>query len=329
MAKNSKLNDIARSLNLLPYFQAHPGRTVFEAARDLGEDVSDIVNDLHRLHCTGPGEYPDELVDLQASYTEVQILNNQGLNRPLRLTAAEAAALLLTLEALESTPGLVDDPKAVVSAAAKLRKATGGESPVADVTPESYANGTAAAPEVFSRLKNALHKGTSVKFSYQSVNNEIPSQPQVAPLHIFRLDDILYLKAWNPTSDGGVGAIRTYRLDRMSDIEDVATITVPASARQFSPDDPFDWENSAQVAELKISRDSAWLADYHPLTIDGEADDADSLRAHLPVASVVWLQRFALFHADRIEVVGPPDLAAAVKEYALSASRAYDEDSTM
>ncbi|STC95901.1 Protein pafC [Corynebacterium renale] len=79
MAKNSKLNDIARSLNLLPYFQAHPGRTVFEAARDLGEDVSDIVNDLHRLHCTGPGEYPDELVDLQASYTEVQILNNGDL----------------------------------------------------------------------------------------------------------------------------------------------------------------------------------------------------------------------------------------------------------
>lgn len=329
MAHSSKLNDIARSLNLLPYFQAHPGRTVFEAARDLGEDVSDILGDLNRLHCSGPGEYPDELIDLEATYTKVKILNNQGVTRPLRLTAAEAAVLLLTLEALENTPGLVDDPEAVVSAAAKLRAATGGEGPVADVTPDLDAEGTAVDPEVLAVLKKALQNKQSVEFSYHSVNNEIPSHPKVAPVHLFRLDDRMYLRAWNPASDDGAGATRFYRLENISQVKQADPITVPDTAREFSPHDPFGWEHSARVAELLLSDDAAWLADYHPITIDGPADQPGKLHAHMPVASVIWLQRFALFHADRLTVLGPEDLAEAVREYAVSALRAYDEDSTV
>ena len=36
--KNQSTTDIVRMLNLLPYFQQHPGRSTMEAAVDLGLD---------------------------------------------------------------------------------------------------------------------------------------------------------------------------------------------------------------------------------------------------------------------------------------------------
>ena len=38
--KNQSTTDIVRMLNLLPYFQKHPGRSMMEAAVDLGLDPS-------------------------------------------------------------------------------------------------------------------------------------------------------------------------------------------------------------------------------------------------------------------------------------------------
>ena len=118
--KNQSTTDIVRMLNLLPYFQQHPGRSTMEAAVDLGLDPATIMDDLNRLFCCGIGDMPDELVDLDPQRQAVQIYDAQGMDKPLRLTRTEAGALLLALESLESIPGLVEK-HAVRSAATKLR----------------------------------------------------------------------------------------------------------------------------------------------------------------------------------------------------------------
>lgn len=85
-SKNRRLTDLVRLLNLLPYFEAHPGRSMMEAATDLGLSPSQVQEDLSRLFCCGPGTFPDELVDLDAELRSVTVINNQGMDAPLRLT---------------------------------------------------------------------------------------------------------------------------------------------------------------------------------------------------------------------------------------------------
>ena len=87
-----KLDSIVRALNLLPYFQAHPDRSLMEAAKDLGRDPAELQEEINRLRCCGVGTWPEELVDLEADWTRVSITNSQGMDRPLRLTPTEAGA---------------------------------------------------------------------------------------------------------------------------------------------------------------------------------------------------------------------------------------------
>ena len=116
-----KLAALVQSLNLVPYFKAHPDRSIFEAAKDLGLTPDELVRALGRLHCSGISSQTQDLIDLSYELTTgVVIHDDQGMDSSLRLTPTEAGALLLTVEVLETMPGLVDRT-AVVSAAEKLR----------------------------------------------------------------------------------------------------------------------------------------------------------------------------------------------------------------
>ena len=134
----AKLEGLVRSLNLIPYLHSHREATPMEIARDLGYSHEEVMRDLTRLSMSGVGSGPGELIDLVANWTGITVIDDQGLNKPLRLTPTEANALLLTLESLETMPGLVDQA-AVTSAAAKLRAAIKGHS-VDDTEPEVEAS---------------------------------------------------------------------------------------------------------------------------------------------------------------------------------------------
>ena len=126
-AKADRLADVVHMLNLLPYFEAHPGISLMEASKDLGRSPKELMDDLNSLWCCGlPGLFPGDLVDLDHTYKSVKVTNAQGMDKPLRLTHTEAGALLLALESLENLPGLTNR-EVVQSAAAKLRGIMGDE----------------------------------------------------------------------------------------------------------------------------------------------------------------------------------------------------------
>ena len=101
-----KLAALVQSLNLVPYFKAHPDRSIFEAAKDLGLTPDELVRALGRLHCSGISSQTQDLIDLSYELTTgVVIHDDQGMDSSLRLTPTEAGALLLTVEVLETMPG--------------------------------------------------------------------------------------------------------------------------------------------------------------------------------------------------------------------------------
>lgn len=306
-----KLSHLVRALNLIPYFQSHPGRTLFEAARDLGREPQELMGDLARLHCTGVGTSPEELIDLTYSYTTVQIHEDQGVGRVLRLTPTEAGTLLLTLEALEAMPGLID-ASAVGSAAGKLRA-------IMDDQAEAVYDTIVEADPVESAIQQevavALQRGRRLRLTYFSASSNSSAVRTVDPARVIIRDGEPYLVAW----EAGRGH-RTFRLDRMSG---VAMLAEPA--------DPHLGELGAgagfsftRTAELLLRSEATWLAEYHDITLGRDRGDG-WVEASMPYGSTQWLIRFALGQADRLVMVRPASLAREVLLRAEAGLRRYDE----
>lgn len=314
-----KLDTLVRALNLIPYFQSHPERSVLEAAKDLGRDPAELIDELGRLACCGIGTWPEELVDLTASYQRVQIANSQGMDKPLRLTPTEAGALLLTLESLEATPGLIDR-QVVISASLKLRSIL---DPKAVAIFDSLAEDDPAERTSQEILREALEAGRKVRFTYWSQSADSTSIRVVDPARIFVTGGETYLTAWEASS----GQHKNFRGDRMTEVVILDEPATPHLARlPFDSDDPFGYRMITELADLLLHPDHTWLADYFPITL-GEVDAAAGgwVRATMPVGSKGWLLRFALGQSDRLKVVGPEDFVEDLQRAASLALAAYDD----
>ena len=116
---------LPRLLSLVPYLLARPGIRVAEAAADFGITERQLRRDLELLWMCGlPGYGPGDLVDLSFAGDTVTVTEDAGMRRPLRLTTAEATALLVALRTLGDVPGVVDTA-AVRRATAKIEHAVG------------------------------------------------------------------------------------------------------------------------------------------------------------------------------------------------------------
>lgn len=300
---------VVRILNLLSYLRWHPESTVMELARDLGSDPAQIREDLDVLYYSGVGRHGGQTIELEHDWLGVRVHNNQGLDRPLRLTPTEASALLLLLESLETMPGLVDGA-AVASAAGKIRAVARGG--VGDA--QHSAQATTAAT-----IRDALAAERQLELTYYSVSSDATTTRTVSPIDTFHKDGETYLRAWAD------GELRIFRFDRIKGISLIdAPSNPPTTPAHFDPADPFRLQER-DVARLAIRRDAAWLADYWEITLEEAADGAaaarDWISATMHYGSADWLVRFCLSQADRVRLESPVELAEEVARRARHALR--------
>lgn len=300
---------VVRLLNLVAYASKHPDLTVMEIARDLGADPQQVRDDLDLLYMSGVGTGPGEMIELEHSWKGVRIIDDQGLTKPLRLTPAEASALLVLLDSLETMPGLVDG-RAVRSAAAKIRAVT-KSSGIGDAD-------HAADSSVAGTVADALSQKRQLAITYYSATSDATSRRQVEPASLFHEDGNTYLRA------AEAGEMKTFRLDR---IREASLLDDPSSASDtdFDSADPFGMAQQAK-ARLLIHPDATWLADYWD--IDIESDDINSETGWVPATmrygSGDWLVRFCLGQADRVRIVEPCELADELTARVDSALEALD-----
>ncbi|AKK05925.1 putative transcriptional regulator [Corynebacterium mustelae] len=318
--KNERIADMVRMLNLLPYFERHPGRSIMAAAQDLGLEPATIMDDLNRLFCCGPGVMPDELVDLEHGFTSVQVLDSQGMDKPLRLTRTEAGALLLALESLDVIPGLVDKT-AVRSAATKLRSLMADEANgVFDSQAISDAETEADVEPVVEKLRQAMLSNKKISFAYHSQGVKDSKHRTVSPARLFSNQGHTYLNAFDDLTHEH----RIFRIDRIRALTVTEESAQPQLSKlDFDPKDPFKLSKATEHAELKITQDAAWLADTIPCEVTTIAEDG-SVIVTVPLVSREWLLTFALSNADRVAVLSPEDIAGSVRERAKMALNAYD-----
>ena len=289
---------VVRLLNLLAYSSNHPGLTPMEIARDLGADPMQVRDDFELLFLSGVGTGPGEMIDLEYSWKGVNIKDDQGMTTPLRLSPAEASALLILLDSLETMPGLVDG-RAVRTAAEKIRAVTKSQA-VGDAehTGEAGVAGTVA---------EALAAKRKLRITYFSASSDTVTEREIDPASLFHQSGATYLHAAQH------GEMRTFRLDRIQSAE---LLDAPSVATDFDTDfdpaDPFGMADRAQ-AKLLIHPDATWLADYWEIELDNAPEHAGAPREWIPATmrygSDDWLVRFCLSQADRVRIVEPAALA--------------------
>ena len=306
---------VVRLLNLLAYASNHPGLTPMEIARDLGADPMQVRDDFELLFLSGVGTGPGEMIDLEYSWKGVNIKNDQGMTTPLRLSPAEASALLILLDSLETMPGLVDG-RAVRSAAEKIRAVTTSQA-VGDAehTADAGVAGTVA---------EALAAKRKLRITYYSASSDTVTEREVDPASLFHQSGATYLHAAHN------GQMRTFRLDRIQSAE-LLDAPSDASGTDFNPADPFGMADREQ-ARLLIHPDATWLADYWEIELEEPSDEDQQgaepagqwIPATMRYGSDDWLVRFCLSQADRVRIVEPAGLAAEAMSRAKRALDALD-----
>jgi len=307
---------LARLLNLVPYFQAHPGISAAEAARDLGVTPKQIMDDLNQLWVCGlPGYGPGDLIDLSFSEDSIMVTFTAGIDRPLRLTSTEATALLVALRSLLEMPGVVE-PAAAQSAIAKI-EAAAGTAATAD-TPD--AGRPVTENPVAGRVRDAVRRGRALHLTYYSASRDTVSERVVDPIRIVLIDEHTYLQAWCRTAEG----VRLFRFDRIDDATVLDEAAQPPQ-RALTGDEHlelFEGDPALPAARLRLDPGYTWLLDYYPLT-DVEVFPDGSCEAVLRYASRDWMVRLLVGLGSGVTVLAPADLVAAVRSRAGEALAAY------
>lgn len=302
---------LPRLLSLVPYLLARPGVLVSEVAADFGVTERQLRRDLELLWMCGlPGYGPGDLVDLSFAGDTVTVTEDAGMRRPLRLTTAEATALLVALRTLGEQPGVVDTG-AVRRATAKIEQAV-GDAGLASVTVDLSHEEEATTAAV----RTALESGRALRIVYYTAGRDAVSQRVVDPMRLLIVEGRGYLEAWCRRAEG----VRLFRLDR---VEDVAVLDAPAEP---PPDaEPADVSEGAfrarpdhPAAVLLLEPGALWVSEYYPVEEASEVEGG-RLRVVLRYADPAWLVRLVLGLGGGARVLDPPELADAVARRAREA----------
>ena len=314
MTGSNVTDRLPRLLALVPYLLARPGIRIDEAATDFGVNAKQLRRDLELLWMCGlPGYGPGDLIDLSFDSDTVTVTFDAGMSRPLRLSAAEATALVVALRALADTPGLLDTD-AVQRALAKIESAAGM---VAHDGQAGLVVGLATREEAAAAaVRSALDRRRALRLRYYTASRDAVSDRTVDPMRLLLLEGRSYLEAWCRHAEG----VRLFRLDR---IDDVTTLDQPSNPPPHArPTDVsaglFRPAPDQRTAELLLSPEASWVAEYYPIDEITELPGGGA-RIRMRYADDDWMQRLLLGLGGEVTIEEPAELADAVRSGAAAA----------
>ncbi|MDO7866837.1 helix-turn-helix transcriptional regulator [Nocardioides jiangxiensis] len=307
---SSAKDQVGRLLALVPLIRRRGEIHVDEAAALLGVSPAQLVTDLRVLiFCGWPGWLPGDLIEVDLDALEpggdgmIRIANADYLAAPLRLSRAEASALLVALQTLRSSAG-EDVLPSIDRAVAKIEEAVGAR-PVASVA-------VRPGPQAATRatLEGAVRDRRQVGLRYLVASRDEVTERVVDPLGIVTDGGVDYLDAWCHRADDR----RSFRLDRMLA---VTVLDTPAADHDLAPLDLsegiFRPAADLPLVTLRLAPAARWVAEYYPVESRAEGSDG-ALDVTLRVADEAWLQRLLLRLTPHVSVLAPDAYAAAYRQ---------------
>jgi proteasome accessory factor C len=321
---------LRRLLALVPYVASRKVVSLAETAQTFGMTERELIDDLNLAWCVELKD-PDPYCPIDLSYEggEIVISQAESIERPLRLAADEASALLVALRTLQEASsgssgergqgsGAGEPPSPVESVILKLEDAAAGvavdRSQVA-VVPPADEHGWA------QRLRAALADGRRVHLRYYVPGRDEATDRDVDPMRLLVAEGRTYLEGWCRRAEG----VRLFRLDRVLDLSILdVDAEVPDDAEPVDVDAGLFRPSSADiVVVLDVSAAARWVTEYY--LAESVADlDGGWLRVTLRTPDAGWVRRLALRLGDDGRVVSPAALVTQVREAATAALARYD-----
>lgn len=312
---------LAFLLSLVPYLLDHEHVSVSDTAAHFDVDEERVRQAVRLIAVSGvPGETAQyqhgDLFDIDWDAfelrDEIMITHRVAIDDSPRFSAREAAALIAGLQYLSSLPENADRD-VVGSLMTKLTRGASDQ-------PIDVAVVRGAGDESLARIEAAVRDGRQLEFSYLNARGEREDR-RVDPLRIESLDEVWYLRAWCHLRT----AVRTFRLDRMSEL----VVTDEAVSHHASdvtlPETLFESSDSDITVVVDVSHDDLPLLEEYAVSTRTTGERAE---ATLRVAHLNGLIRLVAGLPGGARVLTPPEARAAVRDWAASGLSLYDGSSS-
>jgi proteasome accessory factor C len=218
---------------------------------------------------------------------------------------------VLTVDAVAEAMG--EELPALRSAVAKVRTALGIPEVVADVLEPGPGR---FVPDA----RRAVAEARQVVLSYQGRADDAPQRRELDPWALHVVDGSWYLQG----HDHGVGELRTFRLDRVADLEVTEQPCTVAAPDTLPPPRYAPGPDDLEVV-LDLELPGRWLLDAVDADEVVEREDG-AARVHLRTDAPTWLARLVLTAGGDATVASPASLRDEVSRLAQEALARYAAD---
>ena len=315
-------------LVMLPWLMEAGEVPLAEVAERFGLTESEVTKDLELVAMCGLPPYVDEMIDVFVDDGMVLVGVPRLFTRPLRLTAPEAFALLVSARAAMELPGVDDDgplARGLAKLAAALNEA-GLDAPGDDTA------GVALdfdRPQLTDEIVEATAGGAELAIGHQSPSRAVESERVIVPRHVFADSGNWYVLADDDVS----GERRTFRIDRITTVR--RTGTLHEIDHEASPPESFFVDAELPTVTLRLAPAAQWIVDRYP--VQSVEEVVPSARGHgagtgaspdidvvLPVASDWWLDRLLVRLGPGATVRAPTSAGSGAAALAARILAAYD-----
>ena len=280
MSRMTSGGRLERLLSIVPWVVANDGPTVAEIAERFDYPEDRLLSDLTEiLFLVGIYPFtPDQLVEVVVEDDRVWIHYAEYFERPLRLTPAQALALVTAGSSLLAVPGA--DPDGPLARGLDKLASTLGVSPGDHLDVDLGS----ADPEILATIRQAIADSRQLELEYYAYGRDEITERVVDPYRVASDKGEWYLLGYCHRAEGE----RLFRLDRihhigMLDSEFSSPRQVPeVSVFEPRPDDP--------RVTLRLEPTAAWVPQAYPAETVEELDDG-ALRVTLAITAVPWLER--------------------------------------
>lgn len=293
-----------RLLALLPHLKQGETVALTDLAAAAGCTPAEAAADLATLTMCGvPPFTPFDMIDLYIDGDDVTVyLDPPALDRPLRLTVAEARALGAALDAAGYEPDSALRRK-ITEASADTVSAEDLERTVrARTAPGGIA-------DLYAALAAAADDHEKVTITYLTGSTGRISERIVHPWALVNRLGVWYLVALCEDA----GEERVFRLDRIRDVSPTGEPFTPPSSVDYSVTPA---PEHLPVAEIRFAA-GAPLPDgrsWPGVVLETGADG--STVARMPYQTAGWIARRVVARLGAAEVIGPEEVRTAVRDLA-------------
>ena len=317
-------------LIMLPWLMEVGEVPLAAVAERFGMTETQVTKDLELVAMCGLPPYIDEMIDVFVDDGVVFVGVPRLFTRPLRLTAPEGFALLVSARAAMELPG-ADPDGPLARGLTKLADALGqpgldGERPGIGTAPGSATDVAVdlERPPLTNDLVHAVAHGAELSITHYSPARGEHTSRTVVPRHVFADTGNWYLVA----DDDRSGERRTFRIDR------IESSTATGVTHELDPDasapDGFFVDADLPRARLHLDDAAQWILDRYPydtvepVTGGARSEDPEAVEVVLPVSSDWWLARLLIRLGPHARVLDPPDGARGARELAERILARYD-----